>query len=337
MGWPAFFGMVRLAGLLIMFNFGALDSPTYFIQKHWKKGDRVAKNSIKNTENAKESLGTLDSAKGSVIDQFPPVVREKLEFWFSRVYVEEDVQPKIEQTLRDFLKIQEKQSPNFKAILSKQYGFRFFVACAVNILSQLSGINFLIFYSTSIFDKISGNGAFMSLVIAVSNICGAVVGLFTIEKFGRRFNLMYGSLVMAICFGILVTGITLSSKIMTTLSVVCYMICFAVSLGGTMPIFVAEIIPAVGVGISASVQWLTAALIGKLVPLVPFGPRITLSFFIFCLIFTALFANYACIETKGLTEREVEEVYKGGQSDSGYRHHFSWFKFGSGGKRKRDD
>ena len=62
-------------------------------------------------------------------------------------------------------------------------------------MQQMSGINFLIFFSTKIFDEISGNGSLMTLVIAISNIAGGIVGSYTVGKLGRKFNLVYGPLV----------------------------------------------------------------------------------------------------------------------------------------------
>lgn len=70
----------------------------------------------------------------------------------------------------------------------------------------MSGINFLIFFSTKIFDEISHNGSFMTLVISISNISGGVIGSYTVGKLGRKFNLVYGPLVQAVSFGILSLG-----------------------------------------------------------------------------------------------------------------------------------
>lgn len=76
----------------------------------------------------------------------------------------------------------------------------------LNILQQLSGINFLIFFSTSIFDDLSGNGSTATIVIAVSNLVGGIIGSYTVGKFGRKFNMQYSALIMAISFGFLSLG-----------------------------------------------------------------------------------------------------------------------------------
>ena len=74
------------------------------------------------------------------------------------------------------------------------------------MVQQLSGINFLIFFSTKIFNKLSGNGSTVTLVIAVSNILGGVIGSYTVGSFGRKVNMTMGSIVSAISFGALSIG-----------------------------------------------------------------------------------------------------------------------------------
>jgi hypothetical protein len=44
-----------------------------------------------------------------------------------------------------------------------EYRKRFAAGVAVNVLQQLSGVNFFIFYSKNIFDEISGNGDMVNL------------------------------------------------------------------------------------------------------------------------------------------------------------------------------
>ena len=307
--WPGAVGLLRLILLLVLFKFGALESPGYYLNQI-KPGKTPAEEIEKKTESIRN--------------------------WFACVYQEQDVDQVVAKTLEEHEEASSKVQPGFTTMFSKQYRFRLLTACLVNIFQQLSGVNFLIFYSIQLFNKISKNGPFMALVIAGANICGAVVGLFTIERFGRRFNLMYGSLLGAICFVLLIVGIhipdPLISEIVSTAAVLFYMVAFAVGLGGTMPIFCAEIIPAVGVGIAASMQWLAVAAIGKGVPLLlppegPFNPEELIGFFAFCLLVSFFFTNYACVETKGMDEADVESVYSGGVSRDGRKHPFSWINF----------
>jgi SP family facilitated glucose transporter-like MFS transporter 8 len=152
-------------------------------------------------------------------------------------------------------------------MFSERYRKRFFIACNLNAMQQLTGINFLGFFSTELFDKLSGNGSTMTLIIGAANVSGGLVGMYTLSKFGRKANILYGC---ALCFtGMLILniGISLGSSIISALGVLVYMIFFAVGMGSVMPLYCAEIVPAAGVGIATAVQWLFATLVGKLVPI----------------------------------------------------------------------
>lgn len=107
-----------------------------------------------------------------------------------------------------------------------------------------------------------------------------------------------------------VIGIYLKNAILPLVSVVFYMVSFALGPGGTMPLYCAEIIPPVGMGISNALQWLAAFLVAYLVPLLKdVSIYIILSFFVVCNILSYFFTILTCIETKGLTEAEIIETY----------------------------
>jgi SP family myo-inositol transporter-like MFS transporter 13 len=63
------------------------------------------------------------------------------------------------------------------------------IGCGLQLLQQLVGINTLMYYSSTIF-KMAGYGTqaalWLASAVAFVNFAGTVVGLFTIEKFGRR-------------------------------------------------------------------------------------------------------------------------------------------------------
>ena len=172
---PSFVGAVRLVCLLVFFKFGAYESPGYF-------------------------FASLRGESGAV------ELREKLYDWFSQVYQPSVVDQKTDDAIADFRKAQQKDEPTLAAMFSSSYRYKFLTCCVINIMQQLSGINFLIFFSTKIFDELSGNGSTVTVVIGISNVLGGIVGSFTIGKFGRKFNLQYGALVQAFSFGLLSLG-----------------------------------------------------------------------------------------------------------------------------------
>ena len=312
---PAFFGLPVLILTLFLFKFGAYESPTYFLNK-------IKPNSEKNRA----------------------VLIANLRRWLGVVYTPEDAELKIEELLfannvvsDGYSKEGEQEDQGVMAMFSPRYRFRFMVVIMVNIFQQLSGINFLIFLSTQLFNALSGNGQTMTLIIGAMNIMGGVVGLLTISRFGRRFNMIYGVLIQIFGFSMLIIGYHYKNNVCAIIAVCSYMLSFAMGLGGTMPIFCAEILPATGVGIGGGIQWLFASILGKVLPILnlKIGPIWILAFFIAMMVITVFFINYACVETFGMTREDIEIIYKGKTTGEGKSHHFSWFKFGGGGKAQK--
>ena len=328
---PGAFGLPLLIVLLIIFKFGTLESPVYFLNK------------IKPTSEEKRRR-----------------LSANLRNWLGVVYTEEDTELKIEELIQaanpapeegGYAKQEDDQEMgnNIKinnnnrdedqgmlAMFRPRYRFRFMVVVVVNIAQQLSGINYLIFLSTQLFDEISNNGNTITLLIGAMNILGGVVGIFTISKLGRRFNLISGVLGQIFGYSMLILGYKYKNNVISIIAVFSYMMCFAWGLGGTMAIFCAEIVPAAGVGIGGSIQWMFTSILGKVLPVlnISIGPVWILLFFIVMMIFTLFFINYACIETLEVSMDDVEKIYRGEETADGKSHHFKWFKIGCGVKKK---
>tara|TARA_B100000989_G_scaffold111599_1_gene81853 strand:+ start:52 stop:318 length:267 start_codon:yes stop_codon:yes gene_type:complete len=86
-----------------------------------------------------------------------------------------------------------------------QLGDRFFGRHFLGILQQLSGINAIFFYATSIFEKTGiGIDAFLAQTVAVGLInIFFLVAFFTIDRFGRRFLLLWGLMGIVISMSII--------------------------------------------------------------------------------------------------------------------------------------
>ena len=289
---PAVLGAAHLACLWVAFGFGALDSPAFFLQK-------------------------LDRKSG--VNEEEGVVKS-VENWLGCVYKEDEVA----LIARNMIKRHKSQlaqnsaksaEEGITALLGPRFRFRFFIAIALNITQQLTGINYLIFLSTQLFDKISNNGREMTLVIGAANLFGGVVGIFTISRLGRRFNMLSGLLTQILGFSLLFFGILnkIDQTAIYVAGVVLYMVSFAAGMGGTLGIYCAEIVPATAVGVSGSLKWLFASLVGKLLPGLndSLGPPVLIQFFIGCMALTFVFVYFNCVETLGLGMEQVEAYYRG--------------------------
>lgn len=75
-----------------------------------------------------------------------------------KIYIEEDVIKYHKFLLTEYEAQQNVSKPTFMAMFSRGYRKRLAAGVTVNILQQISGINFFILYSVKIFDGIGQNG-----------------------------------------------------------------------------------------------------------------------------------------------------------------------------------
>lgn len=100
---PSFVGVVRLVLLLILFKFGAYESPGYLFAN------------LRGESKAVE-------------------LRKKLAQWFSNVYIGNCVDAKTDKAIEDFRKAQQQDEPTFVALFTSTYRYRFLVCCFLNIM-----------------------------------------------------------------------------------------------------------------------------------------------------------------------------------------------------------
>lgn len=186
---------------------------------------------------------------------------DSLKYLYQEVECDSEAEKIIEENRK------ESQEIGIVELFGPTYRFRAFGGCLLNLLQQLCGINFLIFFSTDLFNDLSGNGETMTTVLGVANFLGSFVAIYAIERFGRRFNLVTGVLLQLIAFSTLSFAILIESSWIPVISVILYMVGFAVGLGATIIPYTADILPPIGVGLANAIQWIGAASIGKFVPI----------------------------------------------------------------------
>jgi len=194
----------------------------------------------------------------------PESLKEKLTQICKTLYEASDVEQAAEylQQTDEKRKLHETEV-TFLSLLNKKYIFRFSVAILLNIAQQMSGINFIVQYCTTLFDEINGTGKTTSIIMAAANVAGAFAGIYMVERFGRKKNMLGGSVAQMLAFYAIGTAIYMKWYIIMKFAIVAYMFGFAVGLGGVTTLFSSEIVPAVGVGVATSAQWFFAALVGS--------------------------------------------------------------------------
>lgn len=249
-------------------------------------------------------------------------IYNKIKACYKHIYSFDDVDKATFEAIKTFnQQKQEARKVGFGELFTPKFVKRTWAGCFLAFAQQICGINFFIFYSDRIFDKISGNGKAMTLVIGISNFTAGFLALDLIERLGRKFNFVFGSLIQAFSLAFLLIGIGLEIFAITATAACIYIMSFAVGLGSSYGAYMNESLPPVGVGLAVAIQWIFTAMIGYLTPILDdqFGEINILTFFAgVCLILFFVLGKIT-IETKGKKEYQIDEKFAKGE--------LKWFDF----------
>ncbi|CAG8592680.1 22465_t:CDS:2 [Cetraspora pellucida] len=202
----------------------------------------------------------------------------------------------------------------WKLINNSQYLPALKVLILLHLTQQFSGVNGVMFYSTSILAKIlPGMSDLVTVFISTVNVIMTVVSAYLIDKSGRRTLLLSSSLFMSISSAILALSINNNYGFLSAISIIGFIASFAIGLGPVPFLIIPEIFDTQAVATAASLgltlNWSASFFVGFIFPIV--NEMIGGSIF---LIFAAyLFVAYLAIkhfvpETKA---KSVEEVWRG--------------------------
>ena len=132
------------------------------------------------------------------------------------------------------------------------------------VFQQLSGINAIMYYGPRVFANagFGENAKYMAqLVMGVTNVLATVLGVWIVDKAGRRPLLFVGFSGMIICLGLLAYFLESNQAhpMASLVSILFYIIFFAISLGGVPYILMSEVFPlksrSMGMAIASCANW----------------------------------------------------------------------------------
>ena len=216
------------------------------------------------------------------------------------------------------------ESPKGKAItfFSSKHQVVIWLAFLIAFFNQLSGINFILYYAPEILSKI-GLGAkdslLNSIAIGGTNLIFTLVGLYLIDRLGRRKLLIIGSLgyilslaMVAGCFASHASPVILMSFLLL------FIAAHAIGQGAVIWVFISEIFPnkirAAGQSFGASVHWVFAAIITLVTPfflddkngIFKNNPWPIFAFFAVMMVLQLIWVLTKMPETKGVSLEELE-------------------------------
>ncbi|CAO3618848.1 unnamed protein product [Cunninghamella blakesleeana] len=180
-------------------------------------------------------------------------------------------------------------------------------------LSQLTGINAIMYYSTSIFENsFQDNAKYATIGVGVLNVLSTLLGTYLIDRLGRKVLLIVSTSGMTV-FGVLeMIGLLYNIGPLQVVCVLLFVAFFAVGFGIIPYTYTTEVFPTYAVGAAQSVtltiNLLCAFIIGFIFPTLQtaIGPYVFLIFAGFSLISLIIF-TFFIPETK---QKSIEEIGK---------------------------
>lgn len=201
------------------------------------------------------------------------------------------------------------------------------ISIVIMLSQQFSGINAVLFFSTSIFRDAGLNeysAIQATLGMSLVNVLMTIVSLFLVDKAGRKTLHMTGLMGMAITSSILALCLggssynnssSYASSILAVISVYVFIIMFASGPGSIPWFLVAELFPSnarpLASSIAVSVNWLANFTVSLcFLPLSNILHGYTFFLFAILLLIFFLFTYYRVPETKGATAEEISALFK---------------------------
>lgn len=208
------------------------------------------------------------------------------------------------------------------------YGFMcIFIGIMLSVFQQAVGINAVLYYAPRIFQDMGmSNPMVQTVIMGVVNIAFTLLAVFTVEKWGRRPLLIWGSIGMAIgAFGVALTFGNEALSFITMISIMVYSASFMFSWGPICWVLIAEIFPntirGAAVAIAVAFQWIFNFIVSStFVPMFnmhlsagdDFGHWFTYGLYGTICVIAAIFVWRLVPETKGKTLEDMSRLWRKG-------------------------
>ncbi|WP_422858925.1 sugar porter family MFS transporter [Flagellimonas sp. S174] len=206
-------------------------------------------------------------------------------------------------------------SGSSETIFMTKYRLPLILAFLIAFFNQWSGINAFLYYAPRIFE-LAGLGESTALLssigIGVTNLVFTLIGIYLIDRLGRKQLMYFGSVGYIISLALVSAAFFFN---WTGMAVPIFLFVFiashAIGQGAVIWVFISEIFPnhlrGSGQAFGCSTHWVLAALIPSFVPFLfgKIGPGIVFGFFAFMMVLQLLWVFFMMPETKGISLEEL--------------------------------
>ena len=190
------------------------------------------------------------------------------------------------------------------------------LAFLIAFFNQLSGINAVLYFAPRIFE-LTGMGANAALLqsvgIGVTNLIFTFVGLWLIDRLGRRTLLYIGSVGYITSLGLTAWAFFTQHLAIVPVCLFAFIASHAVGQGAVIWVFISEIFPnrhrAEGQALGCGTHWIFAALLTTFFPkmVAGFAPGYVFLFFCGMMVLQLIWVQTMVIETKGVPLEQIQQ------------------------------
>jgi sugar porter (SP) family MFS transporter len=190
------------------------------------------------------------------------------------------------------------------------------LAILIAFFNQLSGINAILYFAPRIFE-LTGLGTQAALLqsvgIGITNLIFTFVGLWLIDRLGRRTLLYIGSVGYIASLGLTAWAFFTQHFAIVPACIFAFIAAHAVGQGAVIWVYIAEIFPnrhrAEGQALGSSTHWVFAALLTTFFPqmVTIFPPGYVFLFFCGMMVLQLIWVKTMVVETKGVPLEQVQQ------------------------------
>jgi len=189
------------------------------------------------------------------------------------------------------------------------------LAVLIAFFNQMSGINAILYFAPRIFE-LTGLGSkaamLQSVGIGVTNLIFTFVGLWLIDRLGRRTLLFIGSFGYIASLGLVSWAFFTAHYGFVPICIFAFIAAHAVGHGAVIWVYISEIFPnrqrAEGQALGSFTHWIFAALLTTFFPKLvsAFPPGTVFAFFAGMMLLQLLWVQTRVIETKGVPLEQIQ-------------------------------
>ena len=204
-----------------------------------------------------------------------------------------------------------------ESVFQRKYKRIILLAFAIALFNQFSGINAFLYYSKRIFVEagLADQAALLgSIGIGVANLIFTLLGMYFIDRIGRKKLMIIGSIgyIISLLFVSLAFFYSWSGMVVP-ISLFVFIGAHAIGQGSVIWVFISEIFPnhvrSFGQSIGTSTHWVLAFIIPASVPLLIANIGAGAMFMIFAvmMVFQLIWVIFVMPETKGVSLEDLEK------------------------------